>query len=140
MIASKNNDWKPFLIVAGIMAGLCLMLQILWFKVGPDGFVCRTLISSKAYDYANVAKGFFTVSIRSSTPQGTANFCIELKDGTRTEINLRLYTIGAAVSLFDEFERHGIPIEVPDLWAVHRMIKEILKAKSKRDLREAKAA
>lgn len=140
LVASKNGDWRGIMIVAGIMAALFLMIQVLRFRVGPDSFSCRTLVSSKTYHYADISIGYFMVTISQSRPQGTATFGIELKDGQKAEINLRLFPIGAAVLLFDELERHNIPIEVPDLWAAQRMLKDILKAKAKRDVRDTRAA
>lgn len=135
LVGSKNGDWRGTLIVVGIITALFLMLQVLRLKVGPDGFVYRTLIFQRTYDFDDISKGFFTVTYSSSTPMGVGNFCVELKDGTKAEVNIRLYVIGAAVALFDELERHDIPIEVPDLPAAHRMVREILKAKAKTQAR-----
>ena len=61
---------------------------------------------------------------------GNPNFVIGLF-ATFLEVNLRLYVIKAAATLFNELERHGIPIEVPNLWAAQRMMNQIRKAQSK---------
>jgi hypothetical protein len=131
VVARKNGEWGVVMIIAGIIAALLLMLQVLKFKIGPDGFVYRTLISSTAFDFDDISKAGLTVTYSGSTPQGIGNLRVEMKDGRKSEVNLRLYVIKAAATLFNELERRGIPIEVPNLWAAQRMMNQIRKAQSK---------
>jgi hypothetical protein len=131
VVARKNGDWTLFYIFSPILLGLLLVLQLIRFQIGPDGFVLRTPLSSKTVDFGDLSRAYFVVIYGGSTPQGVGSFCVETKDGKKIDTNLRLYTIKAAAALFDELDRHGIPIEVPNLWAANRMVNEIRRAQTR---------
>ena len=116
---------------ARILVALVLMLQLLRFQIGPDGFVLRTPLSRDTVDFANLSKAFFVVTYAGSTPQGIGSFCVETKDGKKYDLHIRAYSVKAAAALFDELDRHGIPIEVPNLWAANRMVNVIRRAQAK---------
>jgi hypothetical protein len=130
-VARKEGNWTPFYITGGILVAVLLMFQLIRIQIGPGGFVFRTPLSSNTVDFADVSRGYFVVTYSGDTPQGVGSFCVETKDGKKSDLNLRIYSIKAAAALFDELDRHGIPIEVPDLWAANRMVNEIRRAQAR---------
>ena len=82
-----------------VLVALLLILQLIRFQIGPDGFVLRTPLSSTTVDFADLSRAYFVVIYGGSTPQGVGSFCVETKDGKKIDLNLRLYTIKAAVAL-----------------------------------------
>jgi hypothetical protein len=130
-VARKEGNWIPVYITVGIVVALLLMFQLIRFQIGPDGFVYRTPLTSTTIDFADLSRGYFGVTYTGKTPQGVGKFCVETKDGKTFDLKLRIYTIKAAAALFDELDHHGIPIEVPDLWAANRMVNEIRRAQAR---------
>ncbi len=133
-VGRQSGNWIPFYLFSGVLVLVLAMLQLMRFKVGPDGFTCRTTQAVETIDFADVTRGYFiiTVVIHNGFPsQRVTDFGVEKKDGTTFRFNLRHYSVKAAAHLFDELDRHGIPIEVPDIPAAHRMDRQIRKAQAK---------
>lgn len=130
-VARKDGNWIPAYATCGIAVALLAMLQLIRFTIGPDGFVMRKPLSTETIDFADVTRAYFIVTYGRRTPQGVGDFCVQTKDGKEHPLNARIYPITAAAELFDALDRHGIPIEVPDLWAANRMVNEIRRAQAK---------
>jgi hypothetical protein len=120
-----RGNWTPFAVLAGVTAVWFLLLAYLRLEIRPDGFSYRNLSVNRALPFAAVERAFFLTIRSSRTPQGVAAFWVQPRDGKPFKINLRTFPIRAAAVLFAAFDRHGIPVEVPDTWSARRMAAQI---------------
>jgi len=125
VIGVRRGDWTFLALVAGVAAALFLLLHVLRLEVRPDGFKYRNLSGSRQLLFRDVRRAYIEVVRADVAPQGAGVFWVERRDGRRVKVNLRTFPIQAAASLFTALESHGIPIEVPDLWAARRLADQV---------------
>lgn len=152
-VGLDNPMWLIVLVISACMAGIalkypeqrntCLLLSSLLFaalmlmlfamrlEIGISKFRYQQLHVVHDVAYRNISRAFIEVEYYLKAPQGAAFFWVQLRDGQRIKLLVKMFPLRAVALLVSRLEANGIPLEVEDAWAARVMADAIRKGQAK---------
>ncbi len=114
-VHSNGGNWSFLVGVGAVFIVVMLTLSGAKLEIRASGFDYRRFRKSRSADFDLIEKAYFEDVWMDSGEAGAwvAQFFVQLRNGEKSEVPIKLFPMKAVVLLFSELDKHGVPIVEP---------------------------